>query len=265
MRVKLILLLRCWQIKEVKPLVGIDKSIKSNLLTDTKIFAGYVKDPVVLMNSSSGGAFTAISDYFLDKGDAVICAIYNYQTSDMEFRIIQTKSERNTARGSKYIQSKPGSVFKEALNYLKNNPEKNILFVGMGCQAEGFRKFAAIADVRDRITVVDIICHGLPSPKIWKEYIKSIEIKYGGKITELSFKDKRNGWNNPTSKVNIHGKEILLDDYVRTFYSNCSLRPSCHKCPFSTVERKTDMTIGDFWHIEEKMPNFYNKDGNSLF
>ena len=234
-------------------------------LIETLVNAGRVKDKDILMKSSSGGAFTVISDFFLDNGDAIVCTLYNYESHAAEFRLITEKSERDAACGSKYMQSKPGDVYKEALSWLKNNPKKRLLFVGMGCQAEGFRHFTERTGIRDRVWIVDIICHGSPSPRLWREYAASLEKKYGGFMSELSFKDKRNGWNRPTARVCINEKEILLKEYVKVFYNRCALRPSCHVCPFATTERKTDMTIGDYWHIEEKIPDFYDADGNSLF
>lgn len=234
-------------------------------LIDTKVYAGRIKDEEQLLCSSSGGAFMALSDVFLNEGNAVVCAIYNYEKHTAEFQLVTTKEERDTARGSKYMQSKPGTVYKQAALWLKSHPEKQLLFVGMGCQAEGFRKFAEIAGVRDRVWIVDIICHGSPSPKLWREYAASIENKYNGSISGLTFKDKRNGWKKPTAKVDIGDTEIILKDYVRVFYNRCALRPSCHVCPFATIERKTDITIGDYWGIDEKMPDFYDPNGNSMF
>lgn len=234
-------------------------------LIETVVYAGRVKDKSILMHSSSGGAFTAISNYFLSNGDAIACAVYNYHTHAAEFQLITTEVERNAARGSKYMQSKPGNTFKDALMWLNANPNKNLLFVGMGCQAEGFRKYAEVARIRNRVRIVDIICHGSPSPKIWREYAASLEEKNGGMISDLTFKDKRNGWKRPTAKVDISGREVQIFDYVRVFYNRCALRPSCHECPFVTTERKTDITIGDFWNIEDKMPQFYDENGNSLF
>ena len=234
-------------------------------LIDTVVYAGRIKDKDSLMESSSGGAFTAISDYFLSNGDAIVCAVYNYNTHTAEFQLITTKAERDVARGSKYMQSKPGEVFKEAVTWLKNNPDNRLLFVGMGCQAEGFRKYSVVTGIRERVWIVDIICHGSPSPKLWREYAYSLEKKYSGTFSNLSFKDKRKGWKTPTAKVEINAKEVFLYDYVRIFYNRCALRPSCHVCPFAVIERQTDITIGDFWHIEDKMPDFYSENGNSLF
>lgn len=232
---------------------------------ETKVYAGRIKDKEILLKSSSGGAFTALSDYFLEHGDAVVSAAYNYETHTEEFTILLDKTERDAARGSKYMQSKPGNIFRTAELWLKEHPDKKLLFVGMGCQAEGFRKYAEIRNIRDRVYIVDIICHGSPSPKIWREYAASLEKKNDGKITYLTFKDKRNGWRSPTAVAVINGQEVSIKDYVKIFYNRCALRPSCHICPYATTERKTDITIGDFWHIEETIPDFYDETGTSLF
>ena len=233
-------------------------------LIDTIVYAGRVKDISVLMRSSSGGAFTALSDYFLNHGNAIVATVYNYENHTAEYRLIQTKEERDKALGSKYMQSKPGNIFREAYDWLKLNPDKELLFVGTGCQANGFLKYVEMKNIRNRVYIIDIICHGSPSPKLWREYACSIE-KRKGKITYLTFKDKRNGWNAPTALVKINGNEIPIYDYVRIFYNRCALRPSCHKCPYTTIMRKTDITIGDFWHINDTIPDFYDINGNSLF
>lgn len=134
----------------------------------------------------------------------------------------------------------------------------------MRCQSDEFRKFSEIKGIRDRVCIVDIICHGSPSPKLWKEYAESIQKKHG-KITYLTFKDKRNGWKTPTAYVKVYRSEKPIKDYVKVFYNQCALRPSCYECPYAAIERKTDMTVGDFWNIEEIIPDLYNPNGNSLF
>ena len=236
---------------------------KMNMI-DTLVYAARVKNKSVLMRSSSGGAFTALSDVFLDRGDAVVAAVYNYKNRMMQFQLIDNKEERDRALGSKYMQSRPGDCFQHVYRWLNENTEKNLLFVGMGCQADGFRIFCEQKGIRERVFIVDIVCHGAPSPKLWREYAESLE-KKRGEITYLTFKDKRNGWRAPTAFVEINGEEIPINDYVRIFYNRCALRPSCYECPYATTERKTDITIGDFWHIEDTIPDFYDADGNSLF
>lgn len=224
-----------------------------------KIYAIRIKDEKELIKSSSGGAFTVLSDYFLDNNYPILCSSYNYNLNQLAFSMITSKEERDRCRGSKYFQSFPLDTYKESIEFLKNNMEKQLLFVGMGCQAAGFRKLAEISGVRDRTTIVDIICTGVPSPKLWKEYVKNI-----GKIEYLTFKDKRNGWNNPTAIVKVNGREKSISDFVKLFYSHNALRPSCYECPYAKIQRNVDITIGDFWHIENSMPDFKSDKGNSL-
>lgn len=104
-----------------------------------------------------------------------------------------TKEDRDKAHGSKYMQAYPLISFQEAAKWVKVSG-KELLFVGTGCHADGFRKYAEQKGFRDKTTIVGIICHGTPSPKIWKDYV-------GGKIDYLTFKDKRNGWLHPTAYV----------------------------------------------------------------
>ena len=233
-------------------------------LIGTIVYAGRLKDKSALMSSSSGGAFTAISDFFLKNDNAVVAAVYNYENHATEFQLILDEKERERAKGSKYMQSKPGDIYRKAYHWLMENPEKGLLFIGMGCQSDGFRKFSEIKGIRDRVYIVDIICHGSPSPKLWREYAESIQKKVG-KISYLTFKDNRKGWKAPTAYVKVNGEERLIRDWINVFYNQCALRPSCYECPYATTERKTDMTIGDFWHIEETIPDFYDPDGNSVF
>lgn len=221
-----------------------------------KVYALRLKDKHGLHNSSSGGAFTAISDVFLSSGKAVVSAIYNYDINQNEFVLYTTLEERDKARGSKYMQTYPLNSFRGAEQWVKEK-NKELLFVGTGCQADGFRIYAEQKGFRDKTTIVGIICHGTPSPKIWKDYL-------AGKIDYLTFKDKRNGWKHPTAYMKEDGKEKSIADYVSIFYSKCALRPSCYECPYATTERKVDLTIGDFWGIDKVMPDFYSPESNSL-
>lgn len=233
-------------------------------LPQTIIYAARINDRDVLRSSSSGGLFTVLSDPFLRCGGAIVCSVYQYDSHRIEFCLITEKSKRDCAKGSKYIQSSMGDIFRKAHEWLMEDAGRKLLFVGTGCQAEGFRKYAEQTGIRQRCTVVDIICHGAPSPLLWREYVTHLECIHKGKVTNLTFKDKRNGWLRPTACVKIFNKEISIADYVRFFFSDVPLRPSCYQCPFAKIERETDMTIGDFWHIEEKKTEFYDSEGNSL-
>jgi len=226
---------------------------------DTVVYAARLKDKEKLMKSSSGGMFRAISDFFLKQEWAVVCSRYNYELQKTECSLVTTADEQDKAIGSKYMQSDSGNVYIKAIEWLKNNPQKKLLFVGMGCQAAGFRKFSELNNFRERVIIVDIICHGAVSPGFWKNYADTL-----GKFDYLTFKDKRNGWIRPTAFVRKGEKEIFLNDYIKIFYNHSALRPSCYQCPYATVERQSDITIGDYWGIDKVMPDFYSFDGNSL-
>lgn len=191
-------------------------------MADTIVYAGrlkvfivkrackkQLKDKFALLSSSSGGAFTALSDFFLESGNAVVAAVYSYENHSTEFQMILNKEQREKAKGSKYMQSNPGDIFREVCKWLMENPEKELLFVGLGCQSDGFRKFSELKGICDRVYIMDIICHGSPSPKLWREYAESIQ-KKDGKITYLTFKDKRNGWKSPMAYVKVKEEEMHI-------------------------------------------------------
>ena len=244
---------------------GVSRRMKEKGKIRTVVYAGRVRDRQVLLQSSSGGAFSALTDAFLKHGDAVAAAVYNFQTHGAEYRLILTEQERDAARGSKYMQSTPGHIFRDALAWLEANPGKSLLFVGLGCQADGFRRFAGQKGILDRVYIVDLICFGSMSPRLWREYALSLERRFRGRISALTFRDKRNGWEAPSAFAKINGREIPVGDYLRVYYGRCALRPSCYVCPYASTERKTDITIGDYWHIEKALPDFYDPDGVSLF
>lgn len=233
-------------------------------MKNTKIYAIKAKNIKIQKNSSSGGAFIILSDYIFSQGGAVACSAYNYSTHTMNFCIVHNREERVRALGSKYIQSNPENIYEECFWWVKENPEKTLMFVGMGCQAAAFLTFAEQKGISESVITVDIVCHGVPSPQMWKDYVGYIENKYHGSITYLTFKDKRNGWNRPTAAVRIGDKEILLRDYMRVFNSGMALRPSCYRCPYTCIERDTDITIGDFWGIEKNHPEFASEMGVSI-
>ena len=141
----------------------------------TLVYACRTKDREILAKSSSGGAFTAISDYFLDMGDAVLCSSYDYDGHRARFGLAFTKEERDAARGSMYMQSYALDSWKESLMWLRENPDRKLLFTGTGCQAAAFRNFIKMNEMEDRVFIVDLVCHGAPSPKIWREYARSLE------------------------------------------------------------------------------------------
>ncbi len=234
----------------------------SNVLRETVVYAARIKNNAILNKSSSGGMFSAFSNYFLDKGHAVVCVVYNYENNKAEYKLLQSKHERDLAIGSKYMQSYLGDIFKISEKWLQNNPEKKLVFFGMGCQVDGFRKYIEIKKIRDRVTLIDIICHGLSSSILWEDYLKLY--KKDCIISNLNFRDKRQGWRKPTPVLQLDSREKNIQDYLDVFYNKCSLKPACYKCPYSSTSRKVDVTIGDYWGIENEIPEFYDSIGNSV-
>ncbi len=233
----------------------------------TKIYAGRLKNREKLKKSSSGGAFTALSDVFLQNGEGIAASIYDYKSNELKFSLITDSESRDLARGSKYFQSRAENIFRDSRSWLESHPEKKLLFVGTGCQAEAFRAFMDASGFSSRIVTVDIICFGVVSPEFWRSYLQ-YKLQNQGEGTQcrnLTFKDKRNGWLHPAALLRTDRGEIPIEDYVKIFYGKAALRPSCYHCPYTAVERNTDITIGDFWGIDQKMPDFYDPMGNSLF
>ena len=122
-----------------------------------------------------------------------------------------------------------GDIYAECLTWLKDHPGKKVLFFGLGCQTASFQQFMSMKRMADRIVTIDIICHGAPSPRIWKE-----------------------------------GREVSIQDFRRLYSSRNLTRPSCYFCPYTKIDRASDITIGDFWHIEKTMPDFVDQAGVSL-
>lgn len=229
---------------------------------DTLVYAVKHKDTNIIKQSSSGGLFTALSDAFLESGNAVASCLYNYETDKVEFQIYEDTNTRDSARGSKYIQATIGDGFKNVSEWLKANPDKELITFGTGCQMNGLSRYLELKKLRSRVVFVDIICHGATSPGLWEKYLIDKGIK--GKLEYISFKDKRNGWHNPTVYSVVNGEEISIKDFSELFYGKWAIRESCYECPFTKIDRDTDITIGDYWGIESAMPKFADPMGVSL-
>ncbi|MBW9148514.1 Coenzyme F420 hydrogenase/dehydrogenase, beta subunit C-terminal domain [Clostridium sp. CM028] len=233
--------------------------------TEPLVYALKHKSDNVRMTSASGGAYTAISDYALSTS----CTLYGVEFSG-EF-IVQhkgaiTEAGRNKFKGSKYVQSNLGETFKQVYEDLATN--KAVFFSGTPCEVAGLRKYMEISKVKtDKLILNDIICHGTPSPLLWKKYLNFIQKKK--KLKSYTFRAKEKGWHgcnvkaefeNGKSKINTPDVKI----YANIFESNLALRQSCYHCRFSNLHRPSDITIGDFWGIEKSLPELDDDKGISL-
>ncbi len=229
---------------------------------DTLVYAAKNKNIDVLLHSSSGGMFSALTEDFIKEGNAVLCVHYNYENNDAEFHLVESLLERDRSRGSLYIQSKARDSWKAGIEWLENHKGKSLLFIGVGCQAAAFIRYAEMKGVKDQVIVVDMVCHGSPSPLVWRQYISSVIGK--GKLSDVNFRDKKTGWSHSVGTAKIDGKEISIHPFRKLYSSRNILRPCCSRCPYTTIKRKSDLTLGDFWHIEMSLPEFKDEKGVSL-
>lgn len=242
-----------------------DIKYSPNIALERKIYAVKHRQKNVVKQSSSGGVFTALSDYFMVHGNAVASSVYLYDETAVRLTIYTDENSRNDARGSKYIQAETGEAFNKICEWLVLHPQQEMMIVGTGCQIAGLDLLLKEKQLRERVLLVDLICHGVSSSKLWKDYSKKLEKDKSGRISYLTFKNKDNGWKNPSAFVVINEKRESIKPFSEWFYSGWILRESCYQCPYTKVERMgSDITIGDYWGVDVVKPEFYDKNGVSL-
>lgn len=241
-----------------------EASFKVSTLDKALAFAAINKDDKVRYTSTSGGIFSNISDYIFNN-DGVVFGVELDDSGIVKHSVAVNREERERFKGSKYVQSDMQKSYIKAKEYLNNN--KLVLFTGTPCQVAGL--YSYLGKDYDNLITCDIVCHGVPSPKIFNDYYNLMKKKYKSSIISLNFRDKSNGWNTGTLKITFNkGKEYSeiwnRDKYYRLFFSHRILRPSCHQCRFTKLDRESDISIGDFWGIENCKPNMFDNKGISL-
>lgn len=213
------------------------------------------------MKSRSGGIFASVSDVVLAQGGVIYGARLDGQFHAVHDRAA-TASERDALRGSKYVQSDMGNAYARACEDLKNG--KTVLFTGTPCQVDGMRALCP-SGCEERLLCMDIVCHGVPSPRVWEDYKAYMERKYKGKIQKVDFRNKaRFGWSDHWETITINGKEHDSQIYMKMFYEHTFLREACYVCPYKNLNRISDITIADAWGVESADPEFDDNRGVSL-
>lgn len=238
------------------------QSVKYPLAT----YAAVLKDAVILNNSASGGAFVALALYTLKSNGMVFGCAMNDEIKPEHIRISSSQDIKKL-QGSKYVQSDLKSTFREAKCYVQEG--RQVLFTGTPCQVAGLKAYLG-KDYNNLITV-DLICHGVPSPKFFKGYINWLEKELKGKVTDFSFRDKKNGWGLLGKAIYRKGnmiKETLIPP-ISSYYYNYFLkgdiyRKCCYECPYAQPARPGDFTIGDYWGIEKAHPEVNKQKGVSV-
>lgn len=226
-----------------------------------KAYAVKHKDEATRIASRSGGIFTALSDQTLLSGGVVYGCVLTESFDAVHIRA-ENKKERDRMRGSKYIQSKLGKTFRMVRADLEEG--KNVLFSGTSCQVAGLKKFLG-KDYKN-LFCVDIVCHGVPSNKVWRAYLRWQERKRHSRVASVDFRNKKDfGWRDHVETLYFaNGKSISSRIFTNLFYGHMILRPSCYECPYKSIVHPGDITIADYWGIEKAAPEFDDNRGVSL-
>lgn len=222
------------------------------------------KDMQVRWDSTSGGGFSALADVMYRKGGYVSGAVYNEDFSVSNF-ISDNPGDLLRLRSSKYLQSNAGGLYKQIRELLRKG--EKVLACGTPCQMAALRSY--LCKDYDNLIIVDFVCRGVNSPKVYRKYLDSMERKYGGKVVYVKAKNKELGWRNLTRKVVFdNGKSYygvrMEDDFRRGYHTNVFCRPSCYVCRYKGFPRMADITIADYWGIERVDKNLDNNIGTSM-
>lgn len=237
---------------------------KKNILNKPKSYACYNKDEMIRLNSSSGGIFTLIAEKILENKGVVYGAAFN-EKWEVEHIRIDNMGQLYKLRTSKYLQSNINNIYKLAKKDLED--DILVLFTGTPCQVNGFFSYLN-GKQYDNLYTQDIICHGVPSPKVWKKYLEFRHEKDGKNPLRINFRQKNKGWNSfgllLEYKNNSYKKDHDSDLFMQAFLRNAILRDSCYNCNFKEKNRQTDLTLADFWGINKIESKFDDNKGTSL-
>ncbi|MBQ4515397.1 MAG: Coenzyme F420 hydrogenase/dehydrogenase, beta subunit C-terminal domain [Clostridia bacterium] len=257
------LCIKCGRCEKACPVLNKSQSAEDKI----NAYAGINLDENTRMQSSSGGIFSLIAEYVLDNNGVVFGASFdeNQEVCHIE---ISEKSELSKLRGAKYLQSRIGDAYAKTEKILKE--DRLVLFSGTPCQIAGIKAY--LGKEYQNLILLDIICHGVPSPKIWTEYLKQQENKNKTSFTKIGlikFREKVPGWRNYSIVLDFgngrkYKKLALEDSFMRAFLKNYILRPSCYNCHFKIDKSMADITLGDFWGIEKVLPDVSDNKGISL-
>lgn len=251
------LCVNCGKCQKLCPFLKISKNSESQTC-----FAAKHKDNEIRKESSSGGVFTALSDAILKRNGIIAGAVYNDQM-ELIHTAAESFEERDRMRGSKYIQSNCTGIYKKIKEALLQDRE--VLFCGTPCEVAAVKNAFPNSD---KLYLADIICHGVPSPQVWRNFVEYLEKRYSNKLCDYKFRDKTQGWRTYSALARFTNGQTetnndITGSYIELFRYDVCLRPSCTVCPYTDSFRPGDITIGDFWGIENIIPEIDDNKGVS--
>ena len=239
--------------------------VKRNCASEPDVFAAYNRDEGVRLDSTSGGIFSALAEAMFKKGGYVGGAIYNDDYSVCHF-VTNKATDLNKIRSSKYLQSSAAGFYIEVKKLLKAGEQ--VLVCATPCQIAGLRSF--LRKSYDNLIACDFVCRGVNSPKVFLKYIEMLNKKYNSNASKIKFKDKTFGWHRFSMRVDFeNGQRYCKDRYNDPFFvgylqNGNFTRPSCYDCKFKGTDSFSDITLADFWGIENHAPEMDQDKGTSL-
>lgn len=232
-----------------------------------QVLAAINKNEKIRMESSSGGIFTLLAEPIIREGGVVFGARFD---DDWQVTLDYTETIEGLAafRGSKYVQARTGEAYKQCEQFLKAG--RKVLFTGSPCQIAGLIHY--LRKEYDNLITCDFVCHGVPSPKVWRMYLKEVIDGANRAITDIEFRNKDNGWKafNFKMSYNTESRTAILSSchkenlFMRAFLDDMILRPSCHDCKAKQGRSMSDITIADFWAIDRTHPEMDDDKGTGL-
>ncbi len=250
----------CGMCERVCPIKNRDK-LK---VSDKKIYAVKNKNKSIRSSSSSGGVFYEIASWVILNGGIVFGCIMNEGLKAVHVGIEKCE-DIGKLQSSKYVQSDISDSFVDVKKNLLTG--RLVLFSGTPCQVTGLKNF--LGKEYENLILIDVLCHGVPSPQLLSDYIHLMEQKYNGRAVSINFRNKKKGWKRLYIEICFdNGKRHFVfsgyDKYMSMFLNNMSLRPSCYECKFTNDKRSGDITLGDFWGIGKTYPHYDDDKGISL-
>ncbi len=234
--------------------------------TGTKAYAAIFSDESARMKSTSGGVFTALARWVFARNGIVFGAAYADDFS-VYHCAVSNEEELQKLRTAKYAQSRLGVTFCQAEAYLQEG--RIVLFSGTPCQIAGLQAY--LKKPYKNLILVDVICHGVPSPKVWQHYIgyRKQQDAPESEIKAINLRSKETGW--PVYSIRfeyedgtVYSAKNNADPFLRGFVGDYYLRSSCCECEFKGISRSSDFTLADYWGVWSQLPEYNDGKGTSL-